>query len=266
MRARLTALSIVVGLVLTAAPAHAASEWQQASSQTFYLTDALQRSQGVATDGSVWYFSWQYGLSRVSLDGKHTLTNNPLAIPAQISRQGGDHIGDIDYYNGKVYAPIEDGSAYQHPYIALYDAATLKFTGTAYALPPELHAGGVPWVAVDAARGHLYTAEWDPTPALNVFDLADLHLVKTVPLNPAIGRIQGAKIYQGQLYAASDNATHTIYRIDPDSGAVTPALDRDLPSGTESEGLAFLPGDAAPLHTLDVAPSRLWVNFRTYRH
>jgi hypothetical protein len=259
-------LSVTVCLSLIAAtPAAAAVTWRQTSSQTFYLLDALQRSQGVATDGQSWFFSWQYGLSRVSLDGKTTITNNALAIPSQISGQGGNHIGDIDYANGTIYAPIEDGSAYQHPYIALYNATTLAFTGTAYPLPVQLQPGGVPWVAVDPGRGYVYTSEWDPTTTLNVYSLTDMHLVKTVPLSPAIGRIQGAKVYQGQLYASSDNGSQSVYRIDPDSGAVTDVLDRNLPSGTEAEGLAFLPeSDGSVMHTLDVPPSRLSVNFRSY--
>jgi glutamine cyclotransferase len=270
MRRSSALLSLATALTLTAtAPAVAAPAavpaWHQTSSQTFYLLDALQRSQGVTTDGQSWFFSWQYGLSRVSLDGRTTIASNPLAIPSQISQQGGNHIGDIDEYNGTIYAPIEDGSAYRHPYIALYNAATLAFTGTAYALPAQLQPGGVPWVAVDPGRGYIYTSEWDPTTSLNVYSLADMHLVKTVPLSPAIGRIQGAKVYQGMLYASSDNATQSVYRIDPDTGAVTDVLDRDLPSGTEAEGLAFLPAaDGSVMHTLDVAPSRLSVNFRSY--
>lgn len=182
-RPLLATLSLVAGLSLAAGGPAAASQaagprtaaeqvtpgWQQSSTQTFSLLDALQRSQGVATDGRSWFFSWQYGLSHVTLDGKTTITDNPLAIPSQISQQGGNHIGDIDDYNGTIYAPIEDGSAYQHPYIALYNA-------------------------------------------------------------------------------------------------VTDVLDRNLPSGTEAEGLAFLPeADGSVMHTLDVAPSRLAVNFRSYR-
>ncbi|MGC0417015.1 DUF6923 family protein [Embleya sp. AB8] len=255
----------VLAVALTASPALAATEWKQTSSKTFLFLDALQRSQGVATDGQNWFFSWQNGLQRTTLDGSK-IVDRPFAIPKQIADLGGNHIGDIDYYNGKIYAPIEDGSAYQHPFIALFDAKTLEFTGTAYALPQNLHTQGVPWVAVDPARGYVYTAEWNNTTALNVFSLADLSFVKRVPLSSTVSRIQGAKIYQGKLYAAADNDVKSIYRIDPDTGTLTDVLDRNLPSGTEAEGLAFLPTpDGAVMHTLDVAPSRLWVNFRNYQ-
>jgi hypothetical protein len=258
-----TGLAAAVALIVaTPVAAHAETGWHQVSDQIFIGTAALERSQGATTDGAVWYFSWQYGLSKVSLDGRTVLARNAPAIPATLAAQGDDHIGDIDYANGRLYAPIEDSNGYQHPYVAVYDPATLTYTGTAYPLPLSLSVGGVPWVAVDPARGYAYTAEWDPTSVLNVFNLSDFSLVRTVPLSQTVGRIQGAKVYQGQLYASADNATKSIYRIDPASGTVATVYDRNLPSGSEAEGLAVLPtGDGAVLHALDVAPLK-YVNFR----
>jgi hypothetical protein len=261
-------LAVALAALLVVVPGSAASAatpattWTQKSNQVFLGLDALQRSQGVTTDGSSWYFSWQFGLSKVSLDGKTVLTSNTVAIPGPLALQGDDHIGDIDYANGLIYAAIEDSAHYQHPYIATYDATTLDWTGTAYPLPLDLSVGGVPWVAVDAARGRVYTAEWDPTAVLNVFNLSDMSLIGTVPLSTTIGRIQGAKIYQGLLYASSDDATQTIYSIDPTTGAVATVDERDLPDGTEAEGLAVLPtSDGAILHALDVSPHYV-IDFR----
>ncbi|MCD9021040.1 DUF6923 family protein [Cohnella silvisoli] len=250
----------------TAVIATAATEsWHQVSKQTFWLLDALDRGQGVATDGNSWIFNSPYGLLRTELDGKTVKARNAMAIPAAISAQGGDHIGDISYYDGKIYAPIEDGAHYEHPYIALYDANTLEYTGTSFALPLNLHIGGVPWVAVDAGRGQVYTAQWSNAAVLNVFSLDDMHLIKTVPLTQTIDRIQGAEIYNGFLYASSDNSTQTVYRIDPDNGNVTVAFDRNLPSGTEAQGIAVLPtSNGAILHILDVGSNRISMNFRHY--
>jgi hypothetical protein len=105
--------------------------------------NGVLRSQGVATDGHSFVFSWQFGLTRTTTDAQQTvLTRNTLAIPPQIAAYGGNHIGDIDYYHGKIYAPIEDGSKYLHPFIAIYDAKTLQFTGEYHELPQYLHTQG----------------------------------------------------------------------------------------------------------------------------
>ncbi len=243
-----------------------AEAWHELSKQTFWLTDALERGQGVTSDGSSWIFNSTYGLLKTSLDGKTVIKRNVLAIPAAISQQGGDHIGDISYYNGLIYAPIEDGDSYSHPYIALYNANTLEYTGISYELPLSLHPGGVPWVAVDAARGQVYTAQWSQAPVLNVFRLSDMTLLKTVTLSQPVDRIQGAEVYNGYLYASSDNSSKTVYRIDPDTGEVTAALDRsNLGSGVEAQGIAVLPtSNGAILHILEVASNRISVIFRHY--
>ncbi|MEK4351519.1 hypothetical protein MKX41_11780 [Paenibacillus sp. FSL R5-0475] len=249
----------------TSTSATTAGTWHEVSKQTFWLLDALERGQGVATDGNSWIFNSSYGLLRTGLDGKSVKARNELAIPLEIASQGGDHIGDISYYNGKIYAPIEDGKNYQHPYIALYDVNTLKYTGTSYALPLNLHIGGVPWVAVDAARGQVYTAQWSNASVLNVLSLDDMHVITTIPLSQSVDRIQGAEVYNGVLYASTDNATQTVYQIDPETGNVSVAFDRNLPSGTEAQGIAVLPtADGAQLHILDVGSNRISVNFRHY--
>ncbi|MCP2341772.1 DUF6923 family protein [Actinomadura rupiterrae] len=256
-----TALTLLAAAFTVSGTASAAG-WQQVSSDTFYLTDALQRSQGVTTDGNAWYFSWQYGLSRVGMDGR-TQASNTLAIPTALALQGDNHIGGIDYYNGKLYAPIEDGSKYQHPYIAIYNAATLAYTGTAFALPQDVQRDGVPWTAVGG--GYLLSSEYEAT-AINAYSLSDGHLMKRVPLSQPIPHVQGAKYYDGRLYASSDGATKAIYTIDLTSGAVSQAFAENLPSGTEVEALTFLPRpDGSVMHVLDVAPNRLSVNFRHYR-
>ncbi|MDG0813356.1 DUF6923 family protein [Cohnella rhizosphaerae] len=243
----------------------AAEAWHESSKQTFWLTDALERGQGVTSDGSSWIFNSNYGLLKTSLDGTTVIKRNTFAIPAAISLQGGDHIGDISYYNGLIYAPIEDSDSYSHPYIALYNASTLEYTGISYQLPLSLHPGGVPWVAVDAARGQVYTAQWSQAPVLNVFRLSDMSLLKTVPLSQPIDRVQGAEVYNGYLYASSDNTAKNVYRIDPDTGEVTVAMDRSNLGGIEAQGIAVQPtSSGAILHILEVASNRISVIFRHY--
>jgi hypothetical protein len=238
----------------------------------------------VTTDGRSWYFSWQGGL-------EHTLDDftpmgagviSPQFVPT-VNADGTNsiadtHIGDIDYYNGLLYVPEEDGGQgegpvnfndpeYRHPYIALYDARTLTYTGVSYPLDVGIHAAGVPWVAVDARRRQVYTAEWEmPHDRINVFDL-QMRFKRFLPLRypPELGsgfrlsRIQGLKVWGHTLYATRDDHDKTVFSIDLRSGLVTKlfSLKPSTPDA-ELEGLAVRPTtDGALLHLLIVMNNKL---------
>jgi hypothetical protein len=254
--------------------------WKLVGSDTFRLHDALLRSQGVTTDGHGWVFSWQGGLERTLDD------YTPMAIgllPPQLAvapsldpgggnRLGDNHIGDIDYHDGLIYAPVEDGGEsvgplnvndpeYQAPHIALYDARTLAYTGVSYPLDVAISEAGVPWVAVDGRRRQVYTAEWDmPHDRVNVFDL-QMHFKRFLPLRyPAalgpdfhLSRIQGAKVYGHTLYATRDDADKTVFSIDLRTGDVTKLFSLKPAVPAELEGLAVRrTSDGALLHALIV--------------
>ena len=263
----------------------ASDAWHVVGSDTFRLPSGLTRSPGVTTDGESWIFSWQGGLERTddSYLTQAVATWPPdVAVQPQVNADGtnhigGNHIGDVDYYRGLVYAPVEDGGEnagvmqlnnpeYQHPYISLYDAKTLRYTGTSYALPLELHAAGVPWVAVNARAREVYTAEWDmPHDRINVFD-PQLHFERFIPLvYPAdfgtgfhLSRIQGAKVLGDSLYATRDDSGKSLFRIDLRTGAVTKLLSLNPGVPAELEGLAVRrTADGAVLHLLLVLHNKI---------
>jgi hypothetical protein len=220
--------------------------WSEGPADTFeVLLDSLYRSQGVATDGRSWFFSARNHLQRTTF-AFEVQAENESPIPQALRALGGNHIGDIDVYDGLLYAPVEDGPEHLHPTIVTYSADTLEPTGDVYPISTDLLTKGVPWVAVDGPRRRVYTAEWDPTLHINVLDLdADLAFVKTIELSSPIGRIQGAKVFGGQMYASSDDDQKTIYKIDLDTGAVLTLFTLGT-TGSEVEGLALLssPGGA----------------------
>ena len=235
------------------------------SCENFGLFEAIPRYQGVTTDGESWYTSWNFGLQKTDL--KHRITaSNFIAIPLKFLLEGSNHIGGISYYDGKLYCPLEDGSAYLKPYILIYDAKTLRWTGEFYLLPQELHVDGVSFVAVDGPRGVAYTAEWRNAPVLNVFSLEDFSLVRTVPLSVPLDRIQGAEVYGGVLYCAADTKdSHTIWAVNPETGDVTKVFDRFLDNAVEGEGMAVWPmPDGSFFHCLETGKSSLNVMFRHY--
>ena len=239
--------------------------WAQIGLDTFTGLVAYGRSQGVTTDGASWFFSYQYGLERTDLSYNSQQTNN-LAIPASLSlTQGSNHIGDIDLNGTTLWAPIEDGSAYQHPYLVEYDATNLS-AGATHALSNTLLTKGVPWVAVDAPRQSLYVAEWDPTPSIYVYSLAGVGYVRSIPIRPTLTRIQGAKVFEGNLYADVDTTAKTVWKINLETGTAQPLFELSNAAGTELEGLAVLARpDGSLLHTLNATAARTAMEFRHHQ-
>jgi hypothetical protein len=246
---------------------------------------AALRSQGVTTDGRGWVFSWQGGLQR-TLDDFTPVAAGTLPPGLAVSPSlgvngenhlGDNHIGDIDYHDGLIYAPVEDGGQsagpidinhpeYQAPHIALYDARTLAYTGRSYALDPAIHQAGVPWVAVDGPRRQVYTAEWDmPHDRINVLDLGmrlkrflSLHYPASLGAGFHLSRIQGAKVDGNTLYATRDDADKTVFAIDLRTGLVTKLFSLNPGVPSELEGLAVRrTPDGALLHVLIILDNKL---------
>jgi len=266
---RLAVVAAVLALLPQATAG--ASGWTRLPAyQTWSLLTALNRGQGVSTDGTYYYFSGTDSLDKATVNGINDVKSNVGAIPAQLSlTYGSNHLGDNDYYGGYVVASVEDGSAYQHPLLALFNASDLSYTGRYVQLPLNLMPGGVPWVAVDAAAGYVYTAPWNQDPAsgsdhLVVYSLHDLltlpagsalPVVRTVKLSQPLSRIQGAKMWHGQLWASADlSGNKSVWTIDPNTGATTWQFAQDVQPNDEVEGLVALdlgPG-GGQLHILNV--------------
>ena len=206
---------------------------------TYVLFDYQVTSQGVTNDGEYFYFSGNKHLGKADMESGEIFLINTNAIPEELQAKGCNHIGGLSYYNGYVYAAVEDGPDYLNSFIVLYDAETLEFSGTYYSLPHELHIEGVPWCAVDVERNYLYTAEWSNATVLNVFSLDDMSFVKTVELSEPIDRIQGAEIFDGKLYMSCDeeNDMKRIFTLDVETGLVEVCFTRNIGKGFEAEGL-----------------------------
>ncbi len=208
---------------------------------TYVLNDYHMSSQGVTNDGEYFYFSGNKNLGKADIETGEIFRITTNAIPEELKEKGCNHIGGLSYYNGYVYAAIEDGPDYLNSFIALYDAETLKFTGTYYELPHELHIEGVPWCAIDVERNYLYTAEWSNATVLNVFNLDDMSLLKTVPLSEPIDRIQGAEMFGDKLYMSCDeeNDKKRIFSLDVETGLVKEVFARNIGAQFEAEGMTI---------------------------
>lgn len=205
-------------------------------------------SQGVATDGVFWYFSSRGGLYKTDANFNMLIekdgTQNP--IPGFLQDQGYNHIGDIAYFVGKLYAPIEDVS-YVKPIIGIYDADSLNFTGD-FVQVPQSH---FPWIAVDPRTGYFYSSEFNGVNKLYVYELyvwdGDKYfdLIDEVTLNLTLSRVQGGAFLGDFLYLACDNGDY-VYEVEIASGTVNPVF--NVPSGPEMEGIEAYELDSGVLH------------------
>ncbi len=236
----------------------------EVSKDNILLIGAAERSQGITTDGKYYYFSSKWGLTKSELDGKTRVKSNPLAIPKKLKDEYGlAHIGGISYSKADncIYAGLEDSKVWEYPVVAVYDADTLKFTGRYYILDKALHTRGLPWVAVDNDRGLLITLDHSKKAnELIFYDIADnMKYVGSVKLSETVRSIQGAEMYGGMLYAATNDDTQAVYKIDPKSGEVSKYFDRNLTKGSEGEGITVLEtADGAVFHAIDMGP--LFIN------
>lgn len=232
----------------------------------------LTRSQGVTTDTKSWIFSGNGQLTRVSLDGETQIAANKKAL-AEFEQYGSDHIGGISYYNGTVYASVEDGENYSYPIVALYDSETLEFTGRYTLISKDILFRGCPWVCCDAERGVFYVGNSRDAVELYAFDLETLEYVKTIPLESEIVSIQGAEMYEGYMIAATNDATRAVYKVNIETGEYTKMFDRIMYEpklidnfGGEGEGITVLEmEDGTLFHALDIGALFIDSNLRHYK-
>lgn len=222
---------------------------------------AYFRSQGITTDGETYYFSSKTTLIRTKDDAKTLVNANYSAIPDELSENYGiAHIGGLSYYDGKIYAGLEDSKVWDYPIVGVYDAETLELVEY-FILDNEAITRGLPWLCVDKETGLLYCTDHSKNPTkLLVYDTAnDMNFVKEAALESSPYAIQGAEIHNGIIYAATNDDTQAIYKINPENGSVEKVFDRNLIAPSEGEGMTILIKDGKPvIVAMDMGP--LFIN------
>ena len=180
---------------------------------------AYFRSQGMTSDGETLYFSSKTTLIRTEGDAKTLVNANYSAIPDELKELGIKHIGGLSFYNGYIYAGLEDSKVWDYPIVGVFHAETLELVDY-YVMDSEKITRGLPWVCVDPETGYLYCTDHSKNPTkLLVYNTADkMNFVKEVALESSPYAIQGAEFFDGALYAATNDDTQAIYKINPASG------------------------------------------------
>lgn len=236
--------------------------------------ETLTRSQDVTTDGEYFYFSGKGALEKVNLECNEIIALNHKAITDELKdKYNSQHIGGISYYDGIIYAALEDSKEWLHPIIALYDAETLEYTGKCFELPTELQTRGVPWVAVDGENGFAYTGDSRNYTEIYKFSLSDFSFIETIPLSEEVQKIQGGEVADGIFYAGTNDMTRAVFTVDLENGNVTKLFDRIMYEyklidnfGGEGEGLTLLEmEDGTYIHTLQLGALFIDSSLRHYK-
>lgn len=236
--------------------------------------ESLERAQGVTTDGEYWYFSGKTSLVKIGFDNQTVYAYNYKALDGELSENyNSKHIGGISYYNGYIYASLEDSKQWQHPVIALYDAETLEYTGICHEVSSEILTRGIPWVAVDAENGFIYASHSKTVEEIHCFDLDTFEYVKSFAVSDPMDAIQGGEVYKGKLYVGTNDSTRAVYTIDVKSGKVEKLFDRIMYQpklidnfGGEGEDLTVYPmEDGTLIHALDIGALFIDSNLRHYK-
>lgn len=236
--------------------------------------ESLERAQGVTTDGEYWYFSGKTSLVKIGFDNQTVYAYNYKALDGELSENyNSKHIGGISYYNGYIYASLEDSKQWQHPVIALYDAETLEYTGICHEVSSEILTRGIPWVAVDAENGFIYASHSKTVEEIHCFDLDTFEYVKSFAVSDPMDAIQGGEVYKGKLYVGTNDSTRAVYTIDVKSGKVEKLFDRIMYQpklidnfGGEGEDLTVYPmEDGMLIHALDIGALFIDSNLRHYK-
>ena len=226
------------------------------------FTDAMFAGQGITTDGEYYYTSGSLtalgiaGLAKWDAATMECVLTNDDAIPADYKEfYGHDHVGGISYYNGKIYAAVENENE-DFPLVITYDCETLELIEIFNVEPGGL-PDGIPWCAVDAQNGYLYCSPFHDVEYILAFKLDTMEFSHAIKLSRMVTRIQGGEVYDGKLYLSYDaenSNTDQILTVDIETGKVEKLCSRTVPSmaGNEAEGVTIYPmGDGTFIHVLD---------------
>ena len=220
------------------------------SAQQFELIKTIEVAgrQGVAVDSDYFYVSGSKALYKYTKNGKLVASNTSPFKQMEVEL---NHLGDIDYYNGEIFAGAEyfdDGSA-SNIRIVIYDSKTLKFKKL-YAWEPKSGQKEVCGITVDAKNKVVWMADWIHGAYLYKYDLESGKYLGRKHIYPVPEKQQGIKVWNNKVYITADDGDaeddeadnlYSIPIIQNKSNAKTTLVKtfNDVKLNGEIEGLTF---------------------------
>ncbi len=210
----------------------------------------VEGRQGIAADSNYYYVSGSTALYKYDKQGRLVAENeHPFeGLPLEAN-----HLGDIDVWNGELYAGIEtfeDGKG-ENIQVAVYDADNLKWKRS-IDWDPESGQVEVSGLAVDRDNDMVWMSDWVDGRYLYGYDLKTGKYVRKVHLRPVPQWQQGIFMVDGRMLISADDGDadldepDTIYIADMRDGkSYATALPframTDFLRAGEIEGLAIDP-------------------------
>ncbi len=169
-----------------------------------------EEAQGFTHSGAYWYVSNKTNIRKYHVS-QHISSSSPkkkIGLPGSCK-----HFGDLDYYAGRVYAPLEDCPGSKER-IYVYDTS-LNVVRFAY-LKNQKKVG---WVAINPNNGLMYTSESE-TNKVHVYNRnfaygATISPLYTITLDRTLKWIQGGVFsMSGRLYLATAKGQAGIHVFD----------------------------------------------------
>ncbi len=183
--------------------------------------------QGYATDGTSHFLFDTHRILKRADDATWHITgvnDTPFA-----GLTGFDHIGDGDYFEGKLYAPVEHYTSCtndSNPAVFVFDAATLVRTQV-IDLPVAQEVSGM---AVLPESRELWVSSYCDGSQLWVYDVDTFELKRTVSLYPGLNNVQGLAYRSGNFYVAQNDGTLMSVTLD---GSTRQVFKTDFPGAHE---------------------------------
>jgi hypothetical protein len=211
--------------------------------------------QGLARIEGGWLFSTNNSLFRTDDAFVQSAKADPV-IPAELTAQEFDHVGDIDVTDGVLWVPLERPDRTGGQAIAWYDPETLAYVGSQ---PVDQHHAAF----VTAGDDIVYSMdefEGDDTILRYRWTGEALEPLDPLRMDRRVERTQGGDVADGALWLSTDDDRNGVYRVDLETGEVTDLGSAGRVEG-EGEGIdaADLPGGALRVLVADPEIIPMWV-------
>ena len=165
----------------------------------------IKAHQGITTDGTYFYLFHTDFIKKTDGNWDKIDTNKNV-----LSEIGGEinHLGDGDYYDGKLYVPVEywdnhDNFRFQH--IAIWDATDLSYIGK-----HDISAQGHEIAGVVVDNNQVFVVSYYDGNKIWKYDLPDFTYTGHIPLSENIKNIQGITKKNDYFYISQESFLYKV--------------------------------------------------------